>query len=75
MKISKKPACKQSNDVKASTALLCNETETCCGKYDAAIELISAAIEALSVVAKDDVIAKDSIANLGVVMLDLRGGC
>lgn len=44
-------------------------------KYCEAINLISAAIESLAVVAKDDAIAKDSIANLGVVMLDLKGGC
>lgn len=44
-------------------------------KYGDAINCISAAIESLAVVAKDDPIAKDSIANLGVVMLDLKGGC
>lgn len=44
-------------------------------KYSCAIELISEAIESLAEVAKDDPIAKDSIANLGVVMLDLKGGC
>ena len=44
-------------------------------KYADAISLISAAIESLATVAKDDPIAKDSIANLGVVMLDLKGGC
>lgn len=47
--------------------------ETC--KYSAAIDLISAAIESLAEIARDDEIAKDSIANLGVVMLDLKGGC
>lgn len=44
-------------------------------KYDEAIALISAAIENLAVIAKDDEIAKDSIANLGVVMLDLKSQC
>lgn len=44
-------------------------------KYADAIELISCAIESLAEVAKDDQIAKDSIANLGVVMLDLKGSC
>ncbi len=44
-------------------------------KYSNAISLISAAIESLAEIAKDDQIAKDSIANLGVVMLDLKGGC
>lgn len=48
--------------------------ESCC-KYQAALDLISAAIESLAEVAKDDEIAKDSIANLGVVMLDLKGAC
>lgn len=51
------------------------ETEECACKYCNAIDLISAAIEALAEVAKDDPIAKDSIANLGVVMLDLKGNC
>lgn len=44
-------------------------------KYQAAIDLISAAVESLAEIAKDDALAKDSIANLGVVMLDLKGGC
>lgn len=44
-------------------------------KYADAVSLISAAIESLAEIAKDDQIAKDSIANLGVVMLDLKGGC
>lgn len=44
-------------------------------KYANAISFISAAIESLAEIAKDDQIAKDSIANLGVVMLDLKGGC
>lgn len=44
-------------------------------KYDTAIDLISSAIESLAEIARDDQIAKDSIANLGVVMLDLKGGC
>lgn len=48
---------------------------TCDCKYAAALDLISAAIESLAEVARDDQIAKDSIANLGVVMLDLKGGC
>lgn len=44
-------------------------------KYQAAIDLISAAIESLAEIAKDDALAKDSIANLGVVMLDLKSTC
>ena len=46
-----------------------------CCKYDSAIALIGSAIEALAAIAKDDQVAKDSIANLGVVMLDLKGNC
>jgi len=48
---------------------------TCCCKYERSLELISAAIESLAEIAKDDQIAKDSIANLGVVMLDLKSNC
>lgn len=44
-------------------------------KYECAINLISEAIECLAEIAKDDQVAKDSIANLGVVMLDLKGVC
>lgn len=44
-------------------------------KYENAINLIAAAVESLAEVARDDEIAKDSIANLGVVLLDLKGGC
>lgn len=58
--------------VEACDAIVINES-TC--KYANAINLISAAIESLAEIAKDDQIAKDSIANLGVVMLDLKGGC
>lgn len=47
----------------------------CVCKYDNAINLISAAIESLAVVAKDDEVARDSIANLGVVLFDLKGNC
>lgn len=80
MKITKKSV------VKASTspideALVIQEVvpeatvDVCACKYDCAIELIQAAIESLAEIAKDDEIAKDSIANLGVVMLDLKGSC
>lgn len=46
--------------------------QSCC-KYQCAIDFISDAIECLAEIAKDDEVAKDSIANLGVVMLDLKG--
>lgn len=43
--------------------------------YQNAIDLITAAIESLASIAKGDELAKDSIANLGVVLMDLKGGC
>lgn len=59
-------------DVVADTPVV-TEPATC--KYACAIDCISNAIECLAEVAKDDQIAKDSIANLGVVLLDLKGSC
>lgn len=47
----------------------------CACKYATALEYLSAAIENLAEIAKDDPIAKDSIANIGVVMLDLKANC
>ena len=41
-------------------------------KYSAASEHIQAAIAELGKIAKDDILAQESIANLGVVLLDLR---
>lgn len=80
MKITKKDAKVNSNTavkelkapVKACDAVILEGTGC---KYENAICLISSAIESLAEIAKDDQIAKDSIANLGVVMLDLKGGC
>ena len=57
-----------------STIKACDTLVSTC-KYDSAICFIQSAIESLAEIAKDDQIAKDSIANLGVVMLDLKGGC
>lgn len=72
MKISKKQNVKANTDAEIQvTALL--EPECC--KYACALDHISCAIESLAEIAKDDQIAKDSIANLGVVLLDLKGGC
>lgn len=48
---------------------------TGCCKYDVAIASIKTAIESLATIAREDPIAKDSIANLGVVLLDLKGSC
>jgi hypothetical protein len=49
-------------EVKASTS-----------KYDKAQQHIKAAIEILATCKNGDEVAKDSIANLGVVMFDLMG--
>jgi len=44
------------------------------GKYASAQDAIMTAIKELTAIAKDgDAIAKDSIANLSVVLLDLQG--
>lgn len=75
MKISKK-------SIKADTAIVNvddvispePETSTCaetCCKYTGAIEHIKSAIDALGEVAADDELAKESIANLSVILLDL----
>ena len=40
-------------------------------KYGEAVDHIKAAIESLGVIAADDDLAKDSIANLSVVLFDL----
>ena len=81
MKISKKKSVKASEFIDQPLANPCAEGECvvieeqpAC-KYQCAIDLISSAIECLAEVAKDDPIAKDSIANLGVVMLDLKSEC
>lgn len=77
MKITKKKPIKASEAPVGEALIIGNPViaETCDCKYANAIELISAAIESLAEIARDDEIAKDSIANLGVVMLDLKGGC
>lgn len=41
--------------------------------YDAAQKHIKAAIDILAKCGKDDIVAKDNIANLSVVMFDLMG--
>lgn len=51
------------------------ECEPTACSYDCAINLISEAIQSLAEIAKDDQLAKDSIANLGVVMLELKSVC
>lgn len=49
-----------------------NEDKSVINKYKDAIDYISSAISSLSVIAKDDKLAKESIANLSVVLLDLK---
>lgn len=41
-------------------------------KYQATIDYIKAAIDSLGSIAQDDDLAKDAIANLSVVLLDLK---
>ena len=60
------------NDDQCCTGL---PTEGTCCKYDEAICSIQVAIESLAAVAQDDQIAKDSIANLSVVLMDLKSNC
>lgn len=49
-----------------------NEDKSMVSKYKDAIDYINSAISSLSVLAKDDKLAKESIANLSVVLLDLK---
>ena len=49
------------------------ESEMMSPDKQAACDLIKQAIDKLSEVAETDEIARDSIANLGVVLLDLKG--
>ena len=44
-------------------------------KYNDAICSIQVAIESLAAVAQSDQIAKESIANLSVVLMDLKSNC
>lgn len=42
------------------------------GKYDECIDHIRSAISCLGLIAKDDQVAKDAIANLSVILFDLQ---
>ena len=85
MKITKKQPVKASDEIAVVEVPVVEETvapevpvveeAACACKYQPAIDLISSAIESLAEIAQGDQIAKDSIANLGVVLLDLKGGC
>lgn len=73
MKISKKPVTAntvvvQQIDSKQAESV----AEVSANKYGEAMLHISAAIESLGKLGKDDEVAKESIANLSVVLLDLQ---
>lgn len=80
MKLSKKSSSATAKPVKANTLVIQEVAspdatalaEVSANKYGAAICHITAAIESLGAIAKDDELAKDSIANLSVVLLDLK---
>lgn len=42
-------------------------------KYDEGVKHIRAAIDCLGLNCKDDAVAREAIANLGVIMFDLKG--
>jgi len=73
---------RKNKSVKASDEILVAEVEcnglptdgTVC-KYNDAICNIQCAIEILASQAQDDQVAKDSIANLSVVLMDLKSNC
>lgn len=75
MKITKKQPVKAAEEIAVVEVPAVAEEAACTCRYQCAIDLISGAIESLAEIAKDDQIAKDSIANLGVVLLDLKGSC
>lgn len=76
MKIKKNKAVKASNDVLVAE-VECNgmPTEGTVCKYNDAICSIQVAIESLAAQAQGDAIAKESIANLSVVLMDLKSNC
>lgn len=56
---------------KACTGTQTAEAVTDINKYQASIDYIKAAIGCLGEIASEDEVAKDAIANLSVVLLDL----
>lgn len=62
--------CQQANDTKIPNSAKLPENEPC--PYEQAECYLKSAICALSSVAKDDPIAKESIANIAVILLDLQ---
>lgn len=76
MKIRKNKSVKASDEIVVAE-VECNglPTEGTVCKYNDAICSIQAAIEILAAQAQDDAIAKESIANLSVVLMDLKSNC
>ena len=76
MKIKKNKSVKASNEILVAE-VDCNgmPTEGTVCKYNDAICNIQVAIECLAAQAQDDPVAKDSIANLSVVLMDLKSNC
>lgn len=78
MKIKKQPkaAVKASENVTTQSDFSAVDTVLDgCNAYANAKCYIQNAIKELSTVTTDDIVAKDSIANLAVVILDLEGNC
>lgn len=67
MKIAKKAV---NASVDANTTV--TATENVSGKYDECIDYIRSAISSLGPAAKDDVMAREAIANLSVILFDLQ---
>lgn len=63
---------KISKNKKACAAKEANTVTEVKSKYQTTIDYIKAAIDSLGTIAQDDDLAKDAIANLSVVLLDLK---
>ena len=75
MKISKQPKAVKANEMMPDTTVIGQPTAVATQNcpYQQAQDFIRSAINSLTTVAADNVVAKDSIANLAVVLLDLQG--
>ena len=62
----------QANSSSVDTSIQCSTVDGSSNKYDKTIQYIRCAIDELGKIAKDDVQAKEAIANLGVVLFDLK---
>lgn len=67
MRIAKKPVEDKNISVNSSEELKATN------KYDSAVDYIKKAIDSLASLGKDDKDAKDAIANLSVILFDLKG--